>query len=260
LPADAEQWRRLGALARTLKRRDDMRYAFERYTHLEPWNAEAEHILKSLCDEPPPVRASDRCIRQIFDRFARSYDEVMVDMLTYRAPAHVAEALAAVVRAAAELDVLELGCGTGLASQHLRPFARHLVGIDLSPEMLARAERTGSYDQLEVAEITAWLLQTGAPTFDLIAACDTLNYFGDLRQVVLPAAKRLRPGGWLAFTIEHEESHPFRLTDSGRYTHSELHIREVAKEAGLMVSRILPAALRYELGAKVKGLIAILQA
>lgn len=259
LPEDAEQWRRLGALARRLGRLDDMRYAYERYAQLEPLDAEIEHILSSLRNEPPPARASDRCIKQLFARFASSYNDIMVERLAYKAPAHLAEALAAEVRAAADLDVVELGCGTGLAGRHLRPFARHLVGMDLSPEMIERAEQTGLYDQLAVAEITAWLLQLDAPTFDLIVACDTLNYFGDLRQVVLAAAKRLRCRGRLAFTVEHAEFHPFRLTDSGRYTHSELHIREVAKEAGLVVSRISVALLRYELGAAVSGLVAILR-
>jgi predicted TPR repeat methyltransferase len=260
LPENADLWRTLGALARKLGRRTDMRDAYERYTQLRPLDVEAEYILRSLRDEPPPARVSDRGIKQLFDRFASTYNDVMVEGLAYRAPAHLAEALAGEVRAAADLDVLELGCGTGLAGRHLLPFARHLVGIDLSPEMLGRAERTGKYDELEVAEITAWLLRTDAPTFDLIAACDTLNYFGDLRQVLLPAAKRLRRGGRLAFTIELVESVPFRLTDSGRYAHSELHVREVAQEAGLAVSRISRAALRYELGAKVWGLVAILQA
>src|SRR5439155_2214738 len=109
--------------------------------------------------------------------------------------------------------------GTGLAAPRLRKRARYLHGIDLSPQMAARAEATGLYDRIEVAEITEWLSRSNAASFDLIAACDTFIYFGDLQQVVGPSAKLLRPGGWLAFTVERGEMIPFQLTDSGRYAH-----------------------------------------
>ena len=36
------------------------------------------------------------------------------------------------------LDVLDLGCGTGLCGPLLRPYARALAGVDLSPQMLER--------------------------------------------------------------------------------------------------------------------------
>jgi predicted TPR repeat methyltransferase len=54
------------------------------------------------------------------------------------------------------VDVLDLGCGTGLSGQALRPLARRLTGVDLSPAMIdARRTRT-VYDVLTVAEITAF--------------------------------------------------------------------------------------------------------
>ena len=157
------------------------------------------------------------------------------------------------------MQVLELGCGTGLAAPLLRKRAKYLFGIDLSAEMATRAESTGLYDSIEVAEITEWLSRPGAGSFDLIAACDTLIYFGDLQQVVVPAARLLRPGGWLAFTVERGETIPFQLTDSGRYTHSETHIRDVARKAGLDVATLTEGLLRYEYGKPVVGLVTVLR-
>ena len=45
-----------------------------------------------------------------------------------------------------ELEIVDAGCGTGLLAPHLRPYARRLVGVDLSPKMLekARAMEEGS--------------------------------------------------------------------------------------------------------------------
>ena len=72
--------------------------------------------------------------------------------------------------------------------------------------------------------MTAYLTDDAIAPFDVIAACDTFIYFGDLRQVVVPAAKRLTSGGLLAFTVESGETYPLRLTDSGRFAH---HRRQI---------------------------------
>jgi predicted TPR repeat methyltransferase len=133
-----------------------------------------------------------------------------------------------------------------------------MTGVDLSPEMIELARARNIYDRLEVAEITRWL-GGNQDHFDLIVACDCLIYFGDLRQVVIPAAKRLAPGGVLAFTLERGDQYPFRLTDTGRYTHHAQHVREAAAEAGLDVARLEEAYLRMEYGEEVTGLFAILK-
>jgi len=198
---DAEQWAALGDLAHIIGRRADARDAYEEYLRLAPGDAEVEHILVSLRGDAPPPRAPDDCILQLYARFAEFYERNMRQELEYRGPEALAEALHRALDASGTLDVLELGCGTGLAARHLRPFARRLVGIDLSPDMAERATATGLYDTVEVAEITEWLMRGRERDFDLIVACDTLIYFGDLRQVLVPAARRLRAEGTFAFKI-----------------------------------------------------------
>ena len=84
-------------------------------------------------------------------------------------------------------------------------------------------------------------------------------YFGDLRQVLIPASKRLRAGGRFALTVERGEGEPFRLTDSGRYVHAESHIREAAHDAGFTVASVGENLLRYEYGQAVMGLVAVLR-
>ena len=141
----------------------------------------------------------------------------------------------------------------------LRMLARRLIGIDLSPDMAKRANKTRCYDAVEVAEITEWLGRGTGRDFDLIAACDTFIYFGDLRQVLTPAAGRLRRGGTLALTVEREDTRSFRLTDSGRFVHGESHIREAADAAGFEVVSVENTTLRYEYGDPVAGLVVVLR-
>jgi predicted TPR repeat methyltransferase len=258
-PDDAKQWKYLGDLAHIVGRREDARTAYERYLALHPQDPEIEHILVSLRDETPPPRAPNRCIEKLYSRFAEFYEENMCEDLEYRGPEHLNEALEAELGTVGDLEILDMGCGTGLAGRYLRPRARRLLGIDLSPEMITHAQKTNFYDTLEVAEITEWLARPIDMDFDLITACDTFIYFGDLRQVIIPAARRLRPGGWLGFTVERCETAPVRLNDNGRYSHSSSHIAEVANDAGLSVASITQTVLRYEYGAPVAALIVLLR-
>lgn len=256
-PRDAHAWSELGELAHILGYRDQTRTAYEKYLELEPDDAETKHLLIALRDEPPPPRAPDECIQQLYQRFSSFYEFNVVEELYYEAPQRLYDLLKAVLGDRQELSVLELGCGSGLAGLRLKPLAARMIGVDLSPEMIELARARNIYDRLEVGEITSWLGANGQE-FDLIAACDSLIYFGDLRQVIIPAAQRLAPGGLLAFTLERGDQYPFRLTDTGRYTHNAQHVREVASAAGLHVARLEEAYLRMEYGEEVTGLFAVL--
>ncbi len=264
LPEDAPAWCQLGELSHILGRRDEARTAYEQYQRLHPDDAEIDHILRALRDETPPPRATDECVTRLYARFASFYDSSMCDDLGYEAPDRLESALRATLAGRRDLDVLELGCGTGLAGLRLRALARRLVGIDLSPEMLEHARRRNLYDALHQAEITDWLQRThGDETpraFDLIAACDALIYFGDLAQVLAPASRRLTPGGLLAFTVEQSPAYPFRLNDSGRFAHHRDHIAETATANRLSLARLEEATLRFEYGEPVLGLVAVLRA
>src|SRR5262249_16600146 len=93
LPDDGEQWVRLGDLAHIVGRRHVAREAYERYLQLVPGDAEVEHILVSLRDAPPPPRAPDECVLQLYARFAEFYERNMRTDLEYRGPEALASAL-----------------------------------------------------------------------------------------------------------------------------------------------------------------------
>jgi len=258
-PHDPQIWYRLGELAHIVGRRDEARAAYERYFERHAEDAEVEHLLIALRDAAPPARVPDRAVLQLYARFAAFYDENMSGDLDYRAPVLLERTIAAALGERRELAIVDLGCGTGLSGQALRPLARQLTGIDLSPAMVDRARARGVYDRLYVAEITAFLQAAaeGPRRFDLIASCDALIYFGDLRQVMVPAALCLVRGGLLAITLERGDVHPYALADSGRFTHHRDHVIEAAAAAGLSAVSVEDAVLRYEYGNPVQGLIAV---
>jgi predicted TPR repeat methyltransferase len=257
-PDKPASWSSLGELAHILGRRGDCLAAYERYLDLNPDDPEIRHIVAALRDGPAPPRAPDECIQALYRRFSEFYEKNMCDDLSYEAPQRLAEALDSVWGERKGLRTLELGCGTGLAGLVLRPRAASLTGIDLSPEMVEAARKRKIYDELAVAEITAWLAAE-EHAYDLIVACDTLIYFGDLSQVVTPAARLLTPGGRIVFSVERGEGPGFKLSDSGRYVHHPDHLRAVAAAAGLELEELREGYLRMEYGEEVSGLVASLR-
>lgn len=256
-PEDWSAWYDLGEIAQCLGKREEARTAYQKYFDHNPDDGEIEHLLIALRDDAPPPRASDRAIQHIYKNFAASYESIMLDALGYVGPERMKEALTAVIGEKGDLDVLDLGCGSGLAGTMIKPRAAKLTGVDLSPEMIELARARGIYDRLEVGEITQWLDRDGG-SYDLILTCDCLIYFGDLTPIITAAATRLKPGGHLALSSELGSRHPYFLTDTGRYNHHPDHVRDVAAAAGLTVARIDESFLRHEYGEKVMGVFSVL--
>jgi len=257
-PDSSSDWCALGELAHITGRRERAREAYRTYLRFEPDDAEVKQIVRALSDETPPPRAPDDFVKQLYARYARFYEQNMREELVYQGPSLVKELLDRFLDDKTELDILELGCGTGMTGWPLKSHARRLTGIDLSPNMVEVAQTSGIYDELVTAEITAWLA-ANQEQFDLVVTCDTLIYFGDLRQIFISAAQHLRPGGWFAFTVEKGDTPPFKLADTGRYCHTEQHVREAAEAAGLVVLSLEEEFLRNEYGRAVTGLIVLLQ-
>lgn len=257
-PADWDAWYDLGDLCQSVGRREEAREAYQKYFDTHPEDAEIEHLLIALRDEAPPARASDRTIQQIYKDFAWNYETRMREDLEYKGPERIADAVRAVMPEPSNLKILDLGCGSGLSGITLKPWARELTGVDLSPEMLEIARKREIYDRLEVGEITQWLKASAEP-FEMIVSCDVIIYFGDLHELVALAKSRLVPGGHFVFSMERGQTYPFRITDTGRYEHHPDHVRDAAAAAGLHVANLEEAFLRMEYGAVVTGLFAVLR-
>ena len=249
-PADTTLLRDLGELAHIVGKRPEARQAYEDYLLHVPDDAEIQHLLTSLRGDTTPTRVPDKCIHQLYQRFSAFYESNMCDELRYEGPLHLRSAIEQTLGGRSGLSVLDLGHGTGLAGLEVVNRA--------SPDMIEQARRQDIYDELHVAEVTAWL-DRSQEQFDLIIACDTLIYFGDLGQVFSPARKRLAPNGVIAFSVERADSGTFRLTDNGRYVHHPDHILDSACESNMTVVLQSEAFLRMEYGQEVTGLYVTLR-
>ena len=227
---------------------------FRSWRDVEPANPVPRHMLAACSGDDVPTRASDAYVRQIFDAFADSFDEILLERLDYHAPDLMHATLARVLgEPQRTYAVLDAGCGTGLCGVLLAPHARTLVGVDLSPRMLAKARLRDVYDDLVEAEL-AQFLRAHAAQFDVVASADTLCYFGDLQPAVDAAAIALRPGGWLAFTVERsDEDVDYRINPHGRYSHARDYVSRVLEAASFAAIDVTGGVLRREAGQPVNG-------
>jgi predicted TPR repeat methyltransferase len=250
--------RRLLALAYcVIGQREKAVLMCEAWVQSEPDDPVGRHTLAAVSGRDVPARASDAYVQKTFDSFAASF-EVKLAKLHYRAPELVAARLIETgVLPARALDILDAGCGTGLCGPLFSPYARRLVGVDLSEGMLAHAKEKQVYDELVRAELTAYL-QDHRDEFDLIVTADTLVYFGALEPAAAAAAAALRPGGRLIFTVEEatgdDAPTTYCLRPHGRYNHSEAYVTRVLADAGLRAD-VTRAELRLESGVPVAGLV-----
>ena len=251
----------LGVTLYALKRRDEARGVYRDWLEREPDNPVPRHMLAACGGAEAPPRAADDYVRELFDGFADSFDEQLLKNLDYRAPQVLVEAIGGVLDAPeAALDVLDAGCGTGLCAPLLRPYARQLVGVDLSGGMVEKARARGGYDVLEVAELTGYL-QARRDAWDLVVSADTLVYFGELQEALTATREALRAGGWLGFTLEalDEDADRAELTPSGRYRHTRRYVERVLAAAGFGDVRIAADTLRREAGQAVAGWVVLAQ-
>src|SRR3954451_21543987 len=129
----------------------------EEWLEEEPENPIARHMLAACTGRDVPDRASNGFIETTFDSFASSF-EAKLERLSYRAPALIAAMLRdSGIEQARCFDVLDAGCGTGLCGPMIAPFARRLIGVDLSQGMLAHAKEKNVYDGLTKSELPQYL-------------------------------------------------------------------------------------------------------
>lgn len=226
---------------------------------INPKDEQARHLLAAQ-QGSTTATAPPAYVATLFDGFADSFDAKMVETLNYHTPELLCDMVGQLALPSANsLDVVDLGCGTGLCAPLFRGMARRLHGVDLSPLMIEKARERALYDSLEVGDIVA-ALKSKAFAWDLAISADVFIYVGALEEVFAACGSALKPGGYLAFSIEAgDDSSTFVLRPSGRYAHATEYIRSLAASAGLQEVGRRAAFLRHEHGKKVAGFLFLMR-
>jgi len=205
-----------------------------RWQREEPENPTPAHLLVAYRGGNAPEQCVSAYVERTFNDFAERFDDVLTD-LRYIGPQLVRDRLATQALAPASQVVLDLGCGTGMVGEVLRPHAARLVGVDLSAAMLQKALDKRCYDVLCRADMTAFL-QGREERFDFITCMDVLIYLGRLDGLMGLIGQALKPK-WAA-KLDSEGGEPLRLNVSGRYSHGEDYLSTVLETAGFAMELI----------------------
>ena len=175
-----------------------------------------------------------RVIANRFDGMAQRFDLTLVKQLQYRLPEKVAKMLVE-LHPDRKFSLLDLGCGTGLLGVYLRRIQGHIIGVDLSHEMIRQAARHNVYSRFHTVNLVDALRETPADLYEVITCLDTLIYVGKLDAMIPDALRVLKPGGHFIFSCEvaeEDEDGDFVLRDTGRYAHKRSSVERLCKEAG----------------------------
>lgn len=236
---------------------------YRRVVELEPGSPVA-HLVAALSGENPD-RVPGGYVEQLFDEYAPTFDAHLVQSLHYDAPEKLVELVReASAPAARQWSVLDLGCGTGLSGLAVSPYARELVGVDLSGKMLEKAQARGIYARLEQMDLLAMMQKEAAAGYDLLVSTDVFNYVGRLDGLFGEAQRLLRAGGLFAFSVESldaaseaapdlPDARDFRLNATGRYTHSLGYLTRIASNNGFEMLRMKEVQVRVEGAKAVQG-------
>lgn len=101
-----------------------------------------------------------------------------------------------------DLDLLEVGCGTGLGNVLLDTYVRTLVSFDLEPANIANAvtNAPGLYGCADAQQ-----LPFADASFDVVAACEMIYYIPDQGAMLREIRRVLRPGGKVFIAMANPE-------------------------------------------------------
>jgi ubiquinone/menaquinone biosynthesis C-methylase UbiE len=113
-------------------------------------------------------------------------------------------ALRALLPNLSRLKVLDLGCGFGWFCRWARERgAGHVLGIDVSEKMLARARAATADPAITYVRADLEHLDLQAESFDVVYSSLALHYVENLSGLMSQAYRSLVPGGVLVFSVEH---------------------------------------------------------
>lgn len=255
-PQWAMGWFRLGEMQEAAGRPDLAAQAWTTSLKLDPADRQGAALKLQLIGRGPVATAPPSAfVETLFDHYAETFEEMLVGKLDYRLPG----VLDAIIRQAEPGRfrlALDLGCGTGLMGERLRPIVDRLEGVDISASMLRKARAKGVYDALTKADLQRFSYP--GEKADLVTSADVLIYIGALEGIVATVAGLLAGGGLFVFSVESlVDGGDFALQPSRRYAHSDSYVRRILEANGFSILTLKPTTIRQDRRQPVNGLAVV---
>lgn len=207
-----------------------------------------------------PASLPEATTRALFDPYAKNFDAHLLGVLKYRVPQLIAQR---VLERFPErnLNLLDLGCGTGLLGAALGAINGYFVGVDLSLPMLGEAKKRNIYSRLHNVNLLDALDATDGNEYEVIVAADVFIYVGALDGAISGCFKVLKPGGWLFFTCESapEDGPDFVLHKTMRYGQTTTYVKRLLHASGFAPPSMDAIDLRMERDVAIRGYLVAVQ-
>jgi predicted TPR repeat methyltransferase len=260
-PDHGKSYANLGYLMYGLGKHDKAREHLRYADILMPNNPQIRHMLAATGGVETPQAASKEYVKTTFDNYADNFESHLINKLHYRTHEYLLECFLDASSNDQHLSLLlDLGCGSGLCGQLFKPYVDNMTGVDISPNMIKKAQEKDIYTTLEIADICDYLDKSDT-CFDIILSGDVFVYIGDLEKIFEKCSNHLRCDGLFIFSVEKSDNqqHDYMLQASGRYTQSEKYIRGLAKNSGYSILIKREKALRLQDNLPVLGMLFVLQ-
>jgi predicted TPR repeat methyltransferase len=227
-PKDALLFNMLGGCLASIGQTDMAISNYQKALEFQPEYAIPQHMLNSLTGrtskEPPK-----QYVKNLFDDYAHRFNKALVNNLQYSLPFVIKDLILKSKSNKAQFkNVIDLGCGTGLAGKDLRDISTNLIGVDISENMVSEAKKLDIYDTLIVGHIVE-KLNASQDKFDLLVALDVLIYIGDVQSFFKAVHKSCKSDSLFVFSIEIQNENGYSLLKSSRYAHSDEYIMGQSK-------------------------------
>ena len=156
------------------------------------------------------------------------------------------------------LDILDLGCGNGILANFLRPYARKLVGVDLSQDMIVEAGKTHLYDSLYNEELDGYLDKT-SEYYDTVVAAAVMIHFYDLENTFSLIKNSLKVNGKFIFSIFEGKKKDKELNSFHMYSHSDNYISTLADHLKFKINYKQKSIHEYHKEVPIDALIYVFQ-
>ena len=192
-------------------------------------------------DVSDPVAHNLQRCRDLFDWAVTRNPEGSVAVYSFGSPQLLDVATAELVSLLDQLGIarpstrlLDIGCGTGRIEHGLAPLVDRVVGVDLSPEMIAHARQrcqphpNVELDVIEGDDLRRW----GDASFDAVVMVDMVPYLYRVggteftERYLGEVVRVLRPGGQIGiFNLSYRGDPDLDRADAERFAHRyDLHL------------------------------------
>ena len=168
---------------------------YQKYLDLEPEEPEAMHMLSAMGALQTPDCASEDYIKILFDRFAPDFDQLLKNDLDYRVPILISNTIEHYLNSQkANLEILDLGCGTGRWANLVASRVGHLNCIDPSKAIDVAKENLKDHKNISFFQESVDSLSIADESQDFGYSLGVLHHIPNTESALISCVKKLKTG------------------------------------------------------------------